>query len=230
MSIELYELVGADDRRFSPYCWRTRMSLAHKGLEAEIIPCRFTDKERIAFSGQKPVPVIRDGEVTVSDSWAIACYLEDTYPDAPSLFGGEAGRAGAWFVHVWTDRELHVPLVTMIVKDIHDHADPSDRAYFRESREQRFGATLEALQANRDARRPAFDKSLGTIRAALGDREFLSGRKPGYSDYIVFGAFQWARGISPYRLIESDDPIHAWRGRMLDLFDGLGRSVTAYPD
>jgi len=33
MTIVLHDLTGADDRRFSPNCWRTRMALAHKGLE-----------------------------------------------------------------------------------------------------------------------------------------------------------------------------------------------------
>lgn len=60
MAITLYELLGADDRRFSPYCWRTRMALAHKGLKAEIVPCKFTDKQLIAFSGQDKVPVLKD--------------------------------------------------------------------------------------------------------------------------------------------------------------------------
>ena len=33
MAITLYDLAGADEhRRFSPYCWRTKMALAHKGL------------------------------------------------------------------------------------------------------------------------------------------------------------------------------------------------------
>lgn len=39
MSLKLYELVGTDAARpFSPYCWRTRMALAHKGLTAESLP------------------------------------------------------------------------------------------------------------------------------------------------------------------------------------------------
>jgi glutathione S-transferase len=77
MAIVMYDLAGADPAlRFSPYCWRTRMALAHKGLAFETIPWRFTDKEVIAFSGQGRVPVIRDGDRTVSDSWAIAEYLE----------------------------------------------------------------------------------------------------------------------------------------------------------
>ena len=39
MAIKLYDLAGAeDDRRFSPYCWRTKMALKHKGLEFETAP------------------------------------------------------------------------------------------------------------------------------------------------------------------------------------------------
>jgi hypothetical protein len=36
--------------------------------------------------------------------------------------------------------------------------------------------------------------------------------------------------MSPYRLVAPGDALYDWRGRMLDLFDGLGRSVTAYPE
>ena len=97
MVLMLYELAGLDDRRFSPYCWRTRMALAHKRLDYETVPVRFTDKPMIAFSGQERVPVIRDGETVVSDSWAIAQHLERgaTRPDdhgGPQF--GDGDRAG----------------------------------------------------------------------------------------------------------------------------------------
>src|SRR3954454_21188789 len=98
MPVVMYDLAGADPAlRFSPYCWRTKMALAHKGLAVETIPWRFTEKEALAFSGQARVPVIRDGETVVFDSWVIAEYLERTYPDRPSLFGGDMGRAHARF-------------------------------------------------------------------------------------------------------------------------------------
>ena len=43
MARQLYERVGDDPARwFSPYCWRLRMALAHKGLVAEVVPWRFT--------------------------------------------------------------------------------------------------------------------------------------------------------------------------------------------
>ena len=73
MAIKLWDLAGAeDDRRFSPYCWRAKMSLAHKGLAFETVPWRFSEKDAIAFSGQGLVPVIVDGEQEVHDSWTIA--------------------------------------------------------------------------------------------------------------------------------------------------------------
>ena len=88
MTMKLFDLAGAEsDRRFSPYCWRTKLALAHKGLIVETIPWRFTDTDAIAMSGQGRVPVLLDGDKVVSDSWAIANYLEDSYQDRPSLFG-----------------------------------------------------------------------------------------------------------------------------------------------
>ena len=95
MGLQLYDLAGAEpERRFSPYCWRTKLALMHKGLPFDTIPWRFTDKDVIAFSGQGRVPVLVDGDRVVFDSWTIANYLEDAYPDRPSLFGGDGRPRG----------------------------------------------------------------------------------------------------------------------------------------
>lgn len=228
MTIQLYELVGRDDRRFSPYCWRTRMALAHKELEYETVPVRFTDKDVLAFSGQGRIPVLRDGETVVSDSWAIAEYLEDTYPDRPSLFGGATGRGLAQFINAWTDRSLHLALIRLVIADILEHVDPADRDYFIESRSSRFGKSPDEVQTRSEEDLKQFSIAVGTLRAGLGENDFLSGDSPAYGDYIVFGAFAWARAISPFSLIEADDPVCAWRGRMLDLFDGMPRAAVGY--
>ena len=45
----------------------------------------------------------------------------------------------------------------------------------------------------------------------------------------MFGTFQWAHTISPFVLLAEDDPVFAWRGRMLDLFDGLAAAEPGYP-
>ena len=67
MAIKVYDLCGADDRRFSPFCWRIRMALAHKGLDAEFEATHFTEKDKIAFADSKTVPVIVDGETAMND-------------------------------------------------------------------------------------------------------------------------------------------------------------------
>jgi glutathione S-transferase len=46
-----------------------------------------------------------------------------------------------------------------------------------------------------------------------------------YPDYIVFSVLQWARIISDYELLDTDDPLWHWRERILNLFDGLARGV-----
>lgn len=225
----LYDLAGEDDAcRFSPFCWRTRLALAHKGLEADAVPWRFTEGERLRFSGQDKVPVLVDGEHVVSDSWAIACWLEDRYPDRPSLFEGEGGRAASLFVNGWVDGALHPQVARMVVADIPAVLAPADRAYFRESRERRFGMPLERVAADRAERVEAFRRDvLHPVRAALSRQPWLGGGGPLYADYIVFGAFQWARACSAFELLADDDPVAEWRGRMLDLHNGLARAAPA---
>lgn len=225
----LYDLCGADPaHRFSPYCWRARLALAHKGLESETVPWRFTEKDRIAFSGQDKVPVLRHGDRVVSDSWRIAEYLEDTWPDRPSLFGGPGGRALARFVNAWSDAVVNAGLAQLIVADIPALLDPGDRAYFVASREKRFGRPLAEVCAGRETRLEGFRASLHPLRMVLRDGQpFLGGAAPLHADYIAFGGFQWARCVSPLAVLAPDDPLHAWRERVMDLFGGLARRVPA---
>ena len=229
MAITMHDLAGADaDRRFSPFCWRARMALAHKGLEVETVPWRFTEKDKLPQPSQGRVPVIRDGDRVVHDSTAIADYLEERYPDRPSLYGGEVGRGLTRFVQNWTDTVLQVGLIRLVVLDIHRHIGPADQAYFRKSREERFGTTLEEVVKDREARLPAFRASLDPLRRTVERQNFIAGGAPAYADYVVFGAFQWARSISDFELLAEDDPVRAWRGRLLDLYGGLARKTRAY--
>jgi glutathione S-transferase len=229
MPITMYDLAGSDsDRRFSPFCWRARMAIAHKGLAVETVPWRFTEKDKLPAPNEGRVPVIVDGGTVVHDSSAIAEYLERQYPDRPSLFGDDTARALTRFVQNWTETVLQVGLIRFVVLDIHRHVGPADQEYFRQSREPRFGTTLEEVVKDREARLPAFRASLDPLRRTVERQDFVSGVAPGYADYIVFGAFQWARSISEFELLAADDPVAAWRGRMLDLHGGVARQTRAY--
>lgn len=205
------------------------MALAHKQLTPECVPVGFTDKETIAFSGQDRVPVLIDDGKTISDSWNIACHLEDKYPNRPSLFGGEVGRSLTQFVDLWATRTMFPPLVRLVLCDVLEHLNEEDAAYVRNTREKQLGLTFDQLRAERDGYREPFSESLGPMRSQLRRQPFIAGSSPGYADYTVFGPFQWARMISPYRVLESGDPVYAWRARMLDLFDGLAAGAPGYP-
>jgi glutathione S-transferase len=230
VTLKLFELVGTDDRRpFSPYCWRTRMALAHKGLEAASIPWRFTQKSAIAPHGSEKVPVLLHADGAVVDSWVIANYLEDKFPHSPSLFGGQGGRALSRMMNWWGDIAVVGGIFPLVVADIPAHLAPVDAEYFRTSREARLGRPLEQVRESRDAAVAGFRKSLEPMRLTLKTQPYLGGDAPTYADYIVFGGFQWAQVISPFRLLEASDPIYAWREKLLDAFDGLARSSPGYP-
>lgn len=228
MAVRLYDLVGKDDRRFSPNCWRSRMALAHKGLEVETRPTRFTGIGAIGDGSFRTIPVLEDGDRRIVDSWAIAQHLEAAYPDRPSLFGGPGGEALSRFVLNWATTTLHPGVASLILHDIHEHLMPEDRAYFRATRERTFNRSLEEVQAGREERVEAFRKSLQPLRATVAEQAFLGGERPLYADYIAFGAFQWARVVSPFRLLEPDDPAERWVVRCLDLHGGVARATPAY--
>ena len=224
----LHDLCGADPaRRFSPYCWRVRLALAHKGIVHEARPWRFTEKAAIADAGTDKVPVLRHGARTLHESWTILEYLEDTWPGAPSLFGGESGRALARFVNTWSDAVMVPGIARLVVSDIPALLAPEDAEYFTRTREARFGQPLPAVTANRAQAVEAFRRDLHPLRMVLRERPWLSGPTAGAADYIAFGPLQWARCVSAFPLLTPDDPVHAWRGRLLDAFGGLARAAPA---
>jgi glutathione S-transferase len=221
LALTLYELVDAKGRRYSPYCWRTRMALAHKGLEAKGELCAHSDK-KLAFSGQSLVPVLVDGAKVVSDSWNIAVYLDEAYPDRSMLMDGAQGRSFAKFINTWTDTIIGRPLVRSLYLDIwktlHRDADP-DR--FRKLREERNGATLEALYANRAKDFAELNREIAPLNDLLNTQPFVAGSAPAYVDYIVFGTLQMARRVDVEPLLPQNGAVLRWRDAMRGLFNGL---------
>jgi glutathione S-transferase len=228
--ITLWELGGKGDRRYSLFSWRTRMALKHKGLAFESTPVRMSDKAAIAFSGGKTVPVIRDGPpdgeaLVVRDSWAIAEHLERRYPEAPTLFGGDIGRGVSHAFNAWVDRAVVPAMLPVVVADIHERVDPADDAFFREMMEKFVKTSLEETRAGRDQALRRLGAAVAPLQAALKRQAYVCGAQPAYADYILFSVFQWARIMSPQEMLGPEDPLCAWRERMLDLFDGFARNV-----
>jgi glutathione S-transferase len=164
----------------------------------------------------------------VHDSWAIAEYLDQEYPNRPLLINDESERVLCRFLQYWSETAVLRPVMQMIAVEATNLLVPEDQGYFRATREARFGATFEDLVKDRETRLPELRASFEPLRRDFERRDFIAGKAPSYADYIVFGIFQWAQIVSEFEVLDADDPIRAWRGRMLDLFGGLARQTPAY--
>jgi len=113
--------------------------------------------------------------------------------------------------------------------DLFAHIDAKDRSYFRSSPRGALrhdaGDVLRRSRCQARSVPPKPDAATGDAQA----QPYLGGDAPDYADYIVFGGFQWARCISELQLLATDDPIAAWRQRLLDAFDGLAGKAKGYP-
>lgn len=211
----LHDLTASGDRRFSPYCWRAKLALAHKGLAYETNPLRFTDIGSLNPGGPRlTLPTLDDGETRVTDSWAIAEYLEAKHPASP-LF--PTGRAHARFIQGWAFQTLHPAALRVILMEVFNLLDEADKPYFRENREIRFGTTMEAFTADRPTHLQNFRQSLQPMRDALEAQPFLAGAAPAYADYIPAGVFLWAEAIDQTALLAADDPVCDWLDRVRPL-------------
>jgi len=223
--IQLWELRGKEDRRYSLFSWRTRMALRHKELEFESTPVAMSDKATIAFSGGKTVPVIKDGDTVVRDSWRIAEHLEERYPERPSLFGGAIGRGVTHTFNIWVDRAIVPSMMPVIVADVHERVDPVDEEYFRRQFEGFLKCTLEEARERAPQALERLKRVLEPLEAALKRQPYVCGAAPAYADYILFSVVQWARIMSPRVIFDTSGALYGWRSRILDLYDAFARNV-----
>jgi glutathione S-transferase len=227
--MKLYELVIDDGGSISPYVWRIKYALARKGIDYQSVPLGFREIPAILDGQFRTVPVFEDGSGPVVDSWAIADHLDRAYPTRP-LFSTPAERALTQaFDHHFLSMAARA-MFGLCVKDIHDRARPEDQAYFRESREKRLGGlTLEAYAAERDGRIPALRDALAPLRLSLAGSPWVCGDEPGYADYIALGCLIWFAAVSTVAPLAADDPVIPWFERGLDLYGGIGRSLSLAP-
>ena len=78
--------------------YRVRIALALKGLEYDYKPVHLTKDEQFkesysAVSPSRLVPLLKDGELRLTQSLAIIEYLDETHPVPPLLPVDAAGRA-----------------------------------------------------------------------------------------------------------------------------------------
>src|ERR1700733_6296050 len=227
--IKLYELALQHGRSASPFVWRIRYALAHKGIPYETVYVGFTQIPGLFGGKFKTVPILEHGSTVLNESWDIAEYLDRQFPDKP-LFNSPGEHSLVKFTDAWFIGEVLRKMFRVYVKDVHDAARPQDRGYFRESREKNMkGQTLETFTADRAAHLPAIRLALAPLRQYLQKAPYLGGAEPNYADYIALGGFYWAASAGTIPLLERDDPLRDYVTRGFDLYGGIAREPGIKP-
>lgn len=221
----LFELVTEDGCAISPYAWRSRYALAHKELPYEQVGVGFAEIGKIGPGTFKSVPVLQDEERWIGDSWTIAAYLDERYPNAPRIFSSPAEYWTVRFFEKWLLVEVVSTLFRICAMDIYARLRPADRPYFRQTREARLGHSLEDADQQRHEYVPRLREALQPLRLSLRERPFVGGETPNYADFVAIGAFLWAATVASSPLLKEDDPLLSWIDRSLALYGGIGKSL-----
>jgi glutathione S-transferase len=222
-TITLYDLQLASGCTISPFVWATKYALKHKGFEIDIVPGGFTGILERTQGHSERLPVIVDEGHWVLDSWLIAEYLDEKYPDRPALFSGASMKVLTKFLEGWLWTTAIRPWFACYIKDYRDLSLPQDHEYVTRTRENMLGRKLEEVQAGREDRLPQIPPTLEPFRQLLRDTPWLGGDQPNYADYRALAIFLWTASIATTPPLTADDPLRDWLDRGFDLYGGLGR-------
>jgi len=204
--IKLYELSNVEGEVVSPFVWRSRFALAHKGLIFDSVPISYFDIPKVGPGTLKTSPILEDGGLFISDSWAIAEWLDATYPERPALFGSLGELASVRFFDKWFGTAVMSRFFRACVLEIFGKVAPEEQAYFRSTREATLGATFEEVAAKQDEHLSAGRDAMLPVRLALRKSPYIGGVAPNYADYIVWGC-----------LVAANDLLLPWLHRGLEV-------------
>ena len=220
--ITLYDLALRDGQTISPFVWATKYAIAHKGFEIDLVPGGFTGIVERTGGKTERLPAIVDDGKWVLDSWLIAEYLDETYPDRPTLIGSKQVEIATKFIEGWLWGNVLREWMPNIVRDYRDAVLDVDWDYVTKTRTAP-GTTLEATQAGREDRLPLIPPKLELLRTTLRETPWLGGGAPNYTDYRTLAVFLFMSAVATTPVLTEDDPIRDWVERGFDLYGGLGR-------
>ena len=118
--------------------YRVRIALAIKGLDYEYVPihlaknAQFTESYA-AVSASRLVPLLKDGETSLTQSLAIIEYLDETHPEPPLLPKDPLGRARVRALAQDIACEIHplnnLRVLRYLVRDLKVSEDDKNRWY-----------------------------------------------------------------------------------------------------
>jgi glutathione S-transferase len=228
MTITLYELSAENPKiKFSPHCWKAHLALSHKNINFESEPVSFGKiKEVLFFVDYSLLPVLKDGDEIITDSWNIAEYLEASSPQSPSLFHDEVGKALAESINNWCNTVLANCIRPINWMHIYNLISEEDKIYFRQTREARIGMTLEEYTDDPEQKIANLGEALDKIREVLAVQKFLGGVKLSYADICLLATLMWLACVSDIEFLNKNDIVYDWYVRMLKEFPVAEKAVN----
>ncbi|MBE9066242.1 glutathione S-transferase family protein [Leptolyngbya cf. ectocarpi LEGE 11479] len=187
----------------SHYCEKVRLILDYKQLPYKTVEVSpgVGQVELYRLSGQRQVPVLKDGATVVADSSAIAIYLDETYPERPVLPADGAMRGLCLMLEDWADESIGPNARKAMIGAFSQH--PSFRTallpaatpdVLKELVSAVPGDLLNLLGTGigfgPDDIKTAtlsLQQSLSSICAVLSERPYLVGEQPTLADFTVAG-------------------------------------------
>jgi glutathione S-transferase len=228
-TITFYDLQLAAGCTISPFVWATKYAVAHKGFELDIVPGGFTGIMERTGGQTERLPAIQDDSEWVLDSWLIAEYLDEKYPDRPTLIPHPTVRALTEGLEAWLWQTAIGPWMTCYIKSYRDRSLEVDHEYVTESRERMFGRKMEDIIVGREDRLPQILPNLQLLRNMLAERQWIGGDRPNYADYRLLSVFLFLSSVADTPAMTDDEPLRDWIDRGFDLYGGLGRHPGMLP-
>ena len=216
--ITLYELAGKNGLRFSPPCWNVKLCLLYKDIDFQTEAVGFSEKNKISFSNQQLVPVIKHQKGFVFDSWNIINWLDDNFDD-PKLFINETSKHFSYFLYLWTSRQLLPVLFKIIAHEIPNILEGADLDHYIITREKSIKGPITKYKGVISESIKKFRSLINPIRSLIKKNGFISGTCPGIEDFIFFGNFKWVYTCSSCELLETEDEIYKWYKNIHKIFN-----------
>jgi len=213
--ITLYDIrnTAVPGRALSPFVWRIRYALNIKGLEHKTTWIGLTEiagqMQKLGVpqteGGRYTVPTIVDPATgrAVTDSIAIAEYLDEQYPDTPVLVTKGSREAQLRFAHSIVQGTLYKAIVPISTQYLLGAIDEELRESFRTSSEKQWGKKFEDIAPKGEDLAVQLKKiksGLDEIAKAIADRSgkdalFFGGDRPVFADIALAGTITQIRGL-----------------------------------
>ena len=216
--VTLYELAGKNDLRFSPPCWNVKLCLLYKNIDFETVAIGFSEKNKILFSNQQLVPVLKHQDGHISDSWNIINWLDENYEN-PKLFVNEASKNFSHFLYLWTSRQILPILFKIIAHEIPNILEGDDLNHYIITREELIKGPITKFVPVISDSIKKFRSLINPMRSLIKKNGFISGSNPGIEDFIFFGNFKWVYTCSSCNLLDKEDEVFQWYKKINQIFN-----------